>query len=392
MKLTALGIKKACDGRHGDGNGLELHKKNKTGKWIFRYSFGGKRREMGLGTWPTISLADARKERDKWALVLSQGGDPISGRRAQRDASAAELARRDPTLEELTNEVFEAYRSSLRKGGSSGRWMSPLKTHVFPKLGHRPISTIQQRDIHDALKPIWKTMYPTAEKAIQRLHIVFREGRLYGHQCDPFTIDAAKSMLGIVSHKTKHLASTQWQDIPELYAKLEGKGTSASCLQFMILTLVRAGGCRQARFDEFNGDIWTVPAERMKGKEGQVEDFRVPLSESVMNIIDRRAQLSSNWLFKGHRGNPISDSTLSKYMRDHGLPGTPHGFRTSFRTWVQDNDAAPFDVAETILAHRLGGKTERAYARSDLLERRRVTMLKWSAFVTGIYQPEAEGF
>lgn len=108
----------------------------------------------------------------------------------------------------------------------------------------------------------------------------------------------------------------------------------------MILTVVRAGGCRQARFEEFEGNLWTVPAERMKGREGQVESFRVPLSPAAAGIIERRAAISSEWVFPGHRGGPLTDAALSKYMRANDLPGTPHGFRTSFRTWVQDNNAA----------------------------------------------------
>jgi hypothetical protein len=249
VALTALGIKKAPDGHLYDDRGLRLEKKGERGKWIWRYSFAKKRREMGLGTWPTVSLADARKERDRWALVLNQGNDPISERKAEKDAAIAAMAKRDPTLEELTKEVFEAYKSSLRKDGTSGRWMSPLKIHVFPTLGSRPVSTINQHDIRDALKPIWKTKHPTAEKALQRLRMIFREGRHYGYECDPMTVEAAKSMLGIVQHKTQHLRSVPWQDIPQLYAWLSNQGSTASCLQFMVLTLVRASGCRQARFN-----------------------------------------------------------------------------------------------------------------------------------------------
>ncbi len=383
MPLTALGIKKAGDGRLGDGNGLSLYKKGDGGKWIWRYSFAGNRREMGLGTWPTVSLADARKERDRWALTLSQGKDPISERDAAKAAARDALTRQDPPLEQLAREFFETYKRSLRADGASARWMSPLEKHVFPKIGRKPVSTIHQTDVQNVLKPIWHSKHPTAEKAIQRLRLIFREGHLRGHDCDPLTIDKAQSLLGHVQHKTTSIEATPWQDIPQLYAWLEGKGTSASCLQFMILTLVRATGCRGARFEEFNGDVWTVPADRMKGREGRVDAFRVPLSAQALAIIDRRRELGSEWVFPGYLGTPVTLDALSKFMRDNKIVGKPHGFRTSFRTWVQDNDAAPFDVAETILAHKIGGKTERAYARSDLLERRRDTMMKWSRYVTG---------
>lgn len=383
VKLTAVGIKKAGDGRLGDGRGLELYKNGPTGKWIWRYSYLGKRREMGLGTWPTVSLADARQERDRWALLLAQGRDPIAERDRAKEAEREALNRVDPSLEHVAREVFGAYKGSLRKDGTSSRWMSPLVTHVFPRLGRRPISTITQHDIHDVIKPIWRTKHPTAEKAIQRLGKIFHEGRLRGYACDRFTIDAAESMLGPVVHKTQSIEATPWKDIPALYGWLDGRGTSAACLQFMILTLVRASGCRMARFDEFRGDVWTVPAERMKGKEGKVEDFKVPLAPAALQLVERRRALGGEYLFPGHRNTPLTDNALSKFMRDNNCVGKPHGFRTSFRTWVQDTDATTFDVAEMVLAHKIGDKTVRAYARSDLLDRRRSAMIAWSEFVVG---------
>lgn len=387
MPLTVLEISKSRDGRLSDGKGLCLHKKGSTGKWIWRYSFEKKRREMGLGTWPTVSLADARLERNKWALVRSQGKDPITERKALKAAEAANLARRDPSLEELAREFFEIHKKTLRQGGASARWMSPLEVHVFPKIGRKPISQIRDEDIQTTVRPIWHSKHPTAEKAMQRLRLVFRHGKRRGYECDPFTVEVAEDLLGTVHHKVKPMPAVPWQEIPKLYSWFEGRGTSASCLQFMVLTLVRATGCRRARFDEFDGDVWTVPAERMKGQEGTVDDFRVPLSPEAIRIIERRRELGSEWVFPGHRGKPISLDALSKFMRENRIEGTPHGFRTSFRTWVQDNDTAPFDVAETILAHKVGGKTERAYARSDILERRRPVMLKWSQFVIGEDKP-----
>lgn len=383
MALTALGIKKAGDGRHGDGNGLELYKKGDGGKWIYRYSINGKRRQMGLGTWPTVSLAEARKERDRWALLRAQGKDPIAERDKEKAALKEAQARRDPTLEELAQNAFESYKPTLRRDGEAARWMSPLEKHVFPRIGRKPVSTIEPEDIRAALAPIWTTKHPTAEKAIQRLRMIFRTGRLRGLECDPFKVDVALDLLGPVNHKTTPTPATDWRDIPKLYQWLEGKGTSASCLQFLILTVVRTHGCRAARFDEIHGDVWTVPAERMKGREKTVRDFRVPLSPEAMEIIERRRPLGGEFIFPGYRGTPLTDSSMSKFLRDNGIQGKPHGFRTSFRTWVQDTNACSWEVAETVLAHTIGDKTERAYARSDLLDRRRPVMEAWARHVTG---------
>lgn len=383
MALTAIGIKKAADGRHGDGGGLELHKKGDGGKWIWRYSISGKRRQMGLGSYPAVSLADARKERDRWASVLRQGGDPISERNADREATRAEIERRDPCLKDLAADVLEARKATLRRDGKSGRWLSPLEAHILPKIGHRPISEIHQTEIKDALAPIWQSKHPTALKAVRRLHIIFAQGKLMGFDCDPFTVEAAKHMLGVVVHPEKPIASTPWEDIPDLFARLEDAGSVSACLQFMILTLVRGSGCRGARFDEIEDGVWTVPSERMKGRVGRVSDFRVPLSENAVRIVEKQRALGGDFLFAGPRGAPVTDASLSKRMRDMGEVGRPHGFRTSFRTWVQDTEAATWEVAETVLAHSIGGRVERSYARSDLLDRRKLVMDAWARHVSG---------
>jgi integrase len=382
-QLSAVAIRKAAPGRLGDGRGLELHKGDGTGKWVWRYSFAGKRRQMGLGTWPDVSLAEARAQRDRWSLALTQGRDPITERRAEIAAARAAIERDDPTLATLARDVLEARKATLKSEGKAGRWLSPLERHVFAKIGHKPISTVRQQDIKAALERIWKTKHPTATKAIQRLRIVFRQGKLMGFDCDPFTVDAAQHMLGAVIHTPEPIAATPWQDIPDLFARIEGRGTTAACLRFMMLTLVRASGCRGARFEEIEGDVWTVPAERMKGQVGRVRDFRVPLSDGALEIIEARRALGSDFLFAGPTGRPVSDSGLSKFMREIGEDGRPHGFRTSFRTWVQDTDAAPWDVSETILAHTIGGRVERSYARSDMLDRRRPVMQAWANHVLG---------
>lgn len=384
MALSAIGAKKAGAGRHGDGGGLELHKSSvDAGKWLWRYSFAGKRRQMGLGTYPDTSLADARREREKWAAVLARGQDPISERKAAMIAAREAMERDDPPLGDLAEIVLESIKAKLRGDGKRGRWMSPLAKHVMPRIGRKPVSTIRHVDIRDAIAPIWRTKHPTAQKAIQRLHIIFRQGKLMGYDVDPFVIESAKYMLGEVMHTPEPITATPWQEIPDLYSRLEDHGAVAACLRFMILTLVRGTGCRQARFDEFDGDIWTVPADRMKGRVGRVSDFRVPLSPEAVELVETRRSFGGEWLFSARVGKPITDVSLEKRLNDMGEAGRPHGFRTSFRTWVQDSDACSFDVAETILAHTIGGKVERSYARSDLLERRRPVMQAWADYVTG---------
>ncbi|MGX9855759.1 tyrosine-type recombinase/integrase [Limimaricola variabilis] len=383
-KLTATGIKRVAPGKLHDGGGLMLNKTGDTGKWVYRYSHLKRRREMGLGSWPTVSLADARAERDRWAQVLASGKDPIEVRNAQRAAELADRSRTDPTFSEMVAIVFEAKRDGLRGGGKRGRWLSPLEGYVLPVIGHMRMSEIQQTDIHRALKPIWRAKHPTAIKAVNRTRIVFREAKLMGYDCEPMAVDQAQYRLGEVLHKATPMPSTPWQDIPALWDRLGKGAVSDQCLRFMILTLVRLDGCAGARFDEIEDGIWTVPAERMKGREGKVEDFRVPLSAEAMKIVREAEPFAENGLlFPGARGTPISATALEKRLTHIGEAGRPHGFRSSFRSWVQDTDASSWEVSEKILAHTIGSKVERAYARSDLLDRRRPVMEAWADYVTG---------
>jgi len=382
--LSTIQVNAAPPGKLSDGAGLTLEKSATGGKWIWRYSFTGQRREMGLGAWPETTIAAARKARDRWAAILAQGLDPITERTRQRAATRAEMDKRDPTFAEVAQIVFDAKKAGLRGDGERGRWFSPLDRHVLPKIGKKRISAIHQTDIKAALAPIWKTKAPTAEKALQRIKIVLHQGKLMGLGCDPFAADAARHMLGEVRRNVVPIPATPWQDIPALYARLDSRAVSCLALRWMILTCVRSDGARGARFSEIQDDVWTVPADRMKGREGQVRPFRVPLSTAALDVLQAcRDQAESDLLFPSYRANkPISDTAIAKMLNTIGEAGRPHGFRTSFRTWVQDTGATSFDVAETVLAHRVGSIVERSYARSDMLEQRRVIMERWGAYVT----------
>lgn len=383
-QLTAVAIRNAGPGKLEDGGGLRLYKTEGSGRWVFRYTFSGMRREMGLGSLDDLTLAQARSARDKWASVLASGLDPITERKRQRAETAAELSRSDPTFEELALTVFESKKASLRGEGTRGRWFSPLATHIIPRLGKRRISQIDQTDIAEALRPIWHDKPATAEKAFHRMRIIFRKAKLMGLDADPFVVEAAAHILGDVKRKVEHIAATPWREVPGVYARLNRPGASFRCLRWMILTATRSESARGARFSEIEGDIWTVPAERMKGTQGDVESFRVPLSTEALRLLEEFKQSATgDLMFPSYRSGYISSTALQKVLNEMGEAGRPHGFRTSFRSWVQDTEAASFDVAETALAHRVGSTVERSYARSDLLDQRRVLMERWSTFVTG---------
>ncbi|WP_428925020.1 tyrosine-type recombinase/integrase [Marinibacterium sp. SX1] len=383
-KLTAIEIKNAGDGKLFDGGGLTLVKKGERGKWVFRYSHLGKRREMGIGAWPDLALTAARKERDRWAAELARGVDPIDARRLAQDEERQARDKADPTFAEMVDIVFDAKRDGLRGDGKRGRWRSPLDGHVVPKIGRLRMTEIDQVKIRDAIAPIWRTKHPTAIKAIQRTRIIFEEARYAGIDCDPFVVDAARRMLGEVRHQVEHIAATPWQEIPDLWARLDPDTASGLCLRWMLLTLVRFDGCHRAKAAEVDDDgVWTVPAERVKGREGQVQDFRVPLPQPAIEIVAAARAVGHDFLFPGPRGAPVGSRAVELYLDRIGERGRPHGFRTAFRTWVQDSEICTFDVAETILGHRIGGRIERSYARSDLLDRRRPIMASWAAYVTG---------
>lgn len=381
-KLTNVAIKNAKPGRYQDGQGLMIQRTTDGGKWMFRYSISGRRRDMGLGNWPSVSLAEARRERDKWAAVIRSGRDPISEREAQRVEAKAALDRVDPTFEEMAQVAFEARKAKLRGDGERGRWFSPLRLHIVPKIGKRRMSQIVPADIRDALSPIWKTKHPTAEKAIQRTRMVFQTAMLSGIDCTPLTVERAEHMLGEVIHKVQHLDALPWQAVPALYTKIPDT-VPGQCLRWSILTLVRPDAARGTEAKEIDGDVWTVPADRVKGMEGRVQDFRVPLSREALRVAERAAEFSDGYLFPGRTRGHVSDVAVTKTLRALHETATVHGFRSTFRSWVQDTDACAWDVAETALGHKIGGKVERSYARSDLLDRRRVAMEAWAAYVTG---------
>ena len=327
-------------------------------------------------------MADARKLRMHWAGVLAIGSDPIAERERQR--LEAENSQNDPTFEEMAEVVFEGRKERLRGDGDRGRWFSPLRLHVIPKIGKRRISTLHQRDIHDALKPIWRTKHETADKAMYRTRMVLRQAKLMGYDAEPFICDAARHMLGYVERAQKPLPATPWQEIPDLYARLDKEHPSYLALRFTILTAARWMPVHGAQFEEIDGDVWTVPKERMKGQRGKVQDFRIPLSTEAMNVVEICRELRRNdFLFPSPRTNKgISNVAMTKVLNRINEAGRIHGFRSSFRMWIQDNETASFEVAETALAHAIGNKVERAYARSDLLEKRRILMQKWADFVT----------
>lgn len=380
-RLSARFLNSAPVGKHCDGAGLWLVKRNTGGaQWVLRVTVHGRRREMGLGGYPKLGLADARKLAERWRNVAAGGRDPVKEREREQRAARRE----DITLTILTTDAFEARKAELKGDGKAGRWLSPLTIHVLPKLGKVPVTDLDQRDIRDCLAPIWHTKADTARKAMNRLSIVIKHAAALGLDVDLQATEKAKALLGKSRHVAKNIPAMAWADVPEFYASLEEATLTHLALRLLILTGVRSSPLRNIRLDQIEGDIWTVPAEGMKGRKGATEAFRVPLSTEAQRVIDlARPHARNGFLFPNTRGGVISDTTLSRHMERRDLEARPHGFRTSLRTWLAEVTDAPHEVAEAMLAHVTDSGVVRAYRRTDYLEQRAKLGERWADHVTG---------
>jgi integrase len=380
-RLSSQFLKSAPVGKHCDGAGLWLVKRDDGGaQWVQRVTVHGRRREMGLGGFPALSLSEARKLSERWRKLAAAGRDPIK----ERDAEERAARREDITLEILTADAFESRKAELKGDGTAGRWLSPLNIHVLPKLGRVPVTDLDQRDIRDTLAPIWHTKADTARKALNRLSIVMKHAAALGLDVDLQATEKAKALLGRTRHKPKNIPAMMWPDVPDFYASLEEPTLTHLALRLLILTGVRSNPLRNTRLEQIEGDVWTVPAEAMKGRKGATDDFRVPLSKEAQRIIGlARPHARNGYLFPNTRGGVISDMTLSRHMERRGLEARPHGFRTSLRTWLAEATDAPHEVAEGMLAHVVDGGVVRAYRRTDYLEQRAKLADRWGDHVTG---------
>ncbi|MGY6694952.1 MAG: tyrosine-type recombinase/integrase [Roseinatronobacter sp.] len=381
-RLTAGFLRTAPVGKHCDGAGLWLVKREDGGaQWVLRVTVHGRRREMGLGGFPALGLAEARKQASRWRDMAAAGRDPIKEREAEERAARRE----DITLAILTHDAFEARKAELKGDGTARRWLSPLTLHVLPKLGKVPVTDLDQRDIRDTLAPLWHTKADTARKALNRLSIVLKHAAALGLDVDLQATDKARALLGKSRHVAKNIPAMAWADVPGFYASLEEPTPTHLALRLLILSGVRSNPLRNIRLEQIEGDIWTIPAEGMKGRKGATEAFRVPLSHEAHRIIDlARPHARRGYLFPSQQGKGvISDSTMSKFMRERKLDARPHGFRTSLRTWLAEATDASHEVAETMIAHVTDSGVVRAYRRTDFLEQRRALMERWADHVTG---------
>ena len=372
--LTVKNIK--TPGKYYDNHGLFLRVELTGSKrWVQRITIAGRQREIGLGSARLVPLAKARDLALQNKRSAREGFDPIATKTAQLSV---------PTFEVACIEVHSLYSPTWANKKHAAQFLSTLKTYAFPKLGRRKVSDLSPADILSVLTPIWTSKSETARRLKQRISVVMQWAIANGFRSDDPAV-ALNSALPKITKKPKHRKFIPYDQVTECLNVVKASKASQStklAIELLILTGVRSGDVRGATWSEidFDRSVWAIPGPRMKMKE----DFSIPLSQRALEILTKAKNLTdgSELIFPGSKwGRPLSDMTLSKLIKELGFDADIHGFRTSIRMWVQEKTNTPFDVAEAILAHKVGNKVTAAYARSELLEKRRDVMEGWSSYL-----------
>ena len=377
MKLTAKFVEHVSEaGKYYDQHGLFLHvRPSGAKKWLQRYTFQGRRREIGLGSAKIVSVATARKNAYQNLVLVSEGIDPIEDKK--QDSVI-------PKFETAARKVHEENRPTWRNAKHAAQFITTLETYAFPLIGSMSVKEINSSHILRILSPIWVTKAETAKRVRQRLSTVFKYCVAQQWRTDDPANIAIVEALPNSKRKVQHRRSISYNDVSDFIATVSKSSAGLSTklgLEFLILTAARSGEVRNAHWDEVNDSLWTIPAERMKAGVAH----RVPLPPRCMEILEEAKKISqgSGYIFEGTKPNkPLSENTFNKLMKELGLEVHAHGFRTSFRTWTQEKTNYPREIAEAALAHSLKDKAEAAYARSDLLEKRAELMEAWAQFIS----------
>ena len=377
MKLTAKFVENVSEaGKYYDQHGLFLHvRPSGAKKWLQRYTFQGRRREIGLGSAKIVSVATARKNAHQNLVLVSEGVDPIEDKKQYNTIPKFELAAR---------QVYEVNRPTWRNAKHAAQFITTLETYAFPVIGSMSVKEINSSHILRILSPIWVTKAETAKRVRQRLSTVFKYCVAQQWRTDDPANIAIVEALPSLKRKVQHRKSISYNDVSGFIETVSRSSAGLSTklgLEFLILTATRSGEVRNAIWNEIDGSLWTIPAERMKAGVAH----RIPLPTRCIEILAEAKTISqgSGFIFEGTKPNkPLSENTFNKLMKELGLEVHAHGFRTSFQTWTQEKTNYPREIAEAALAHSLRDKAEAAYARSDLLEKRAEMMEAWAQFIS----------
>jgi integrase len=382
-KLSTLGVKAATTpGRYQDGDGLMLVvKQSGSRSWLVRLQADGKRRDFGLGSAKSVSLAEAREKADAIRKLYRSGVDPVAKRRAEK------LARLSvPTFRVAAEATHSERKSNWRNLKHREDWLSSLKAYAFPALADLRIDLIDAPMIRDVLIPIWLEKPETARRVRQRIKTVIGWAASKGLRP---SLDLTDMNAGLPRQprQDNHYRAMDYEKVPAFVAEVRAAPETIGrmALLFTILTAARSGETRGATWEEMDLEAaqWTIPATRMKAGREHV----VPLSAPALAILERARGLRTGRkgepVFPGKGGKPISDMTISKVLRDMGLTDTVHGFRSAFKDWASEASSFPDAVSEAALAHADRDKTRAAYKRTDFRKMRVDLMAAWATFVDG---------
>ena len=394
-KLTTRKVETAKPGKHEDGGGLRLVVSPAgSRRWVLRFTLHGRRRGMGLGGFPDVSLAEARSDALKYRKMVRAGEIPIQARKVE--------ARSVRTFTHYAARYVRDHRHGWKNRKHGRRWLSTLKAYARPIIGKKTVDTITTDDILEILKPLWTTKTETATRVQGRIASILDFAAV--HERDNPNFDHAKwrnpatwrghldKLLSKPSKvkKVEHHPAMDYRHAGAFMAELADRdGISALALRFLVLTATRTNEVLGALWEEFDleAGVWTIPAERMKAEK----EHRVPLTAQALAVLEAVPRMAGNpHVFPGtRRGRPLSNVAMLQLMRGmgYGKEGprqhcVPHGFRSSFRDWAGEVSTFPTHVAEMALAHAIKDKTEAAYRRGDLFEKRRKMMEAWERYLS----------
>ena len=379
-ELTALKIKKlTIPGRYADGNNLYLEvDKSGARRWTLRVTILGRRRDMGLGGISTVSLEEARELAYQYRKIARSGGDPILERQKNRGLQT--------TLIYCTKKVHAINLPTWKNEKFAKQWLSSLEHHVFPTIGKLPISQVTSADILRVLTPIWNTKGDTAKKIKQRLRMIIKWARAQGYFQGDDPVELAEQALPKQLKSDDHHKSLEFEKLPEMISNLRKSKISLTtklALEFTILSACRTSEVLNAKWEEIDLTklIWSIPSERMKG--GKVH--QVPLTDRMTVILNDCKKLKTNndLLFPSEiNGEALSNNTMRLALKKRlKVDATVHGMRSSFKDWASETTNFANEVSEMALAHTISNKTELAYRRRTLIEKRRHLMQKWSDYL-----------
>lgn len=413
-RLSAVEVKtKTKPGHYADGGGLYLQvSKWGTKSWVFKFTLGGRTRGMGLGPIHTYSLAEARAKAGDLRKTVAEGRDPIEERKEVQASAAAEAA---PTMtfKQAVERTLEKKENEFRNDKHRKQWRSTLDTYASPVIGNMDVAAITTQDILRVLTQdtdggtLWESKTETASRLRGRIEAVLSQATVAGFRAGDNPARWAGNLKELLP-KPSAIADKGNQpalavvELPAWFAALRKRdGISARAIEFLALTAARSGEIRGMVWSEvhdLDGDkpMWVIPAQRMKAKR----EHRVPLSPEAVKLLKAVPQVEgSDYVFPAVRGGSLSDMALSGVMRRmqeaevkagrkgwldprSGRPAVPHGLRSTFRDWAAEKGYER-DMAEIALAHTVGSEVERAYRRSDVIERRRAMMAAWAATCRG---------